>query len=56
MNRHDFLVLRFCVANLSERIFTLEQIFVGKIFAVMWGNVYLRQLIFSDRWKNRKNW
>ena len=44
MNRHDFLVLRFCVANLSKRIFTLEQIFVGKIFPVSFicENLFLR--------------
>ena len=21
----------------------------------VWGNCYLRELIFADRWKNRKN-
>ena len=44
MNRHDFLLLCFCVANLRNRIFTLEQIFVGKKFAVMFicENVFLR--------------
>ena len=48
-----FLVLYFCVANLSERIFTLEQIFVEKMFVVIFisGNIlpysYLISCVFN---------
>ena len=39
-----FLSTALCVANLSKRIFTLEQIFVGKIFPVSFicENLFLR--------------
>ena len=44
MNRQDFVVLYFCVANLSWRIFTLELIYAGKICAIIFicGNLFLR--------------
>ena len=35
MNRHDFLVLYFCVGNFSQSIFTLESIFAGKMLALI---------------------
>ena len=49
-DRHDFVVLYFCVVNLSWRIFTLEIIFAEKVCAIIFicGN-------FVNRWKNRKN-
>ena len=40
-NRHDFLVLYFCVVNFCEKN--------------VCGNFYLREIISADRWKNRKN-
>ena len=48
---HDFLVLYFCVANLSEIIFTLEKIFAGKMLAVSFicGNLFCGSL------EDRKN-
>ena len=52
MNRHDSLVLYFCVANL-----TLENIYSGGNFCGknVCINFYLWELIFADLWKNRKN-
>ena len=60
MNRHDFLVLYFCVANLSWRIFTLEEIFAGKMFAVIFicGNLFLRiagKIAKIEKIRSRKN-
>ena len=46
-----FLILYFCVANLSQRIFYSGVNFCGKN---VWSNIYLWQLIFADCWKNRK--
>ena len=53
MNRHDFLVLYFCVVNFSQSIFTLEEIFLGQMFALILKGG--GGIIFADRWKNRKN-
>ena len=43
LNRHDFVVLYFCVANLIWRIFTLGLIFTGKVCAIIFicGNLFL---------------
>ena len=51
-NRLDFLVIYFCVAihkfkNIYSRINFLRE--------YVCGNLYLRELIFADRWKNRRN-
>jgi len=37
--------------------FKLENIYSGVNFCEknVWGNFYLREIIFADRWKNRKN-
>ena len=37
--------------------FKLENIYSGVNFCGknVWGNFYLREIIFADRWKNRKN-
>ena len=60
LNRHDFLVLYFCVANLSWRIFTLEEIFAGKMFEVIFicGNLFLRiagKITKIEKIRSRKN-
>ena len=52
MNRHDFLVLYFCVANIKLASIYSGVDFCGKNVC---GYFYSRELTFADRWKNRKN-
>ena len=50
----------FCVANLSWRIFTLEEIFAGKMFEVIFicGNLFLwiaGKIAKIEKIRSRKN-
>ena len=51
LNRYNFLVLYFCVANLRWE-YLLWSIFLRE---KGYGNLHLRELTFAHRWKNRKN-
>ena len=57
LNRHNFLVLYFCVANLSYRIFTVKLNVVGKMFAVInfCGNLFLWIAGNITKIRTRKN-
>ena len=46
-----FLGTVFLCSEFTLRIFTLEYILREKGY----GNLYLRELTFAHRWKNRKN-
>ena len=52
MNRHDFLLLYFSVANLSK-----EYIFAGKMVAVIFicGNLFLRMAGKIAKIRTRRN-
>ena len=46
---------RFRSAVFLCREFKLENIYFGVNFYGMCDNFYLRELVFADRWKNRKS-